>query len=70
MTDHRSEGTVDPPEHNLRRTGGVTSKREARLEDPANPHQPKSSRELRREAERNEAERSEAERREDSATRE
>lgn len=54
MTDHRSEGTVVPPEHNLRRTVGVTSKREAKLEDPSVPHQPKSGRELRREAERDE----------------
>jgi hypothetical protein len=52
MTDHRSEGTVDPPEHNLRRTGGTTSKREAKLEDPSVPHRPKSRRELRREEER------------------
>jgi hypothetical protein len=54
MTDRRSEGTVDPPEHNLRRSGGQTSKREAKLEDPENPHRPKSGRELRREADREE----------------
>ena len=55
MTDHRSEGTVDPPEHNLRRTGGTTSKREAKLEDPGELEQPKSGRELRREEERKES---------------
>jgi hypothetical protein len=54
MTDHRAEGTVDPPEHNLRRTGGTTSKREAKLEDPNLPHQAKSGRELRRAEEREE----------------
>ena len=54
MTDHRSEGTVDPPEHNLRRTGGQTSKREAKLEDPDVLEQPKSGREIRREEEREE----------------
>jgi hypothetical protein len=54
MTDHRAEGTVDPPEHNLRRTDGTTSKREAKLEDPNLPHQAKSGRELRRAEEREE----------------
>jgi hypothetical protein len=52
MTDHRAEGTVDPPEHNLRRAQGTTTKREAKLEDPNLPHQAKSRRELRREEER------------------
>lgn len=56
--DRRREGTVTPPEHNLRRGGGTTSPREAKLEDPDLPHGEKSSRELRREAER--AERSAA----------
>jgi hypothetical protein len=50
--DLRREGTVTPREHNLRRGGGTTSKREAKLEDPNGPHQPKSAREERRAAER------------------
>ena len=50
--DLRREGTVTPPDHNLRRGGGTTSPREAKLEDPNLPHKPKSSREERRAAER------------------
>ena len=56
--DLRREGTVTPREHNLGRGGGTTSPREAKLEDPNLPHQPKSGREQRRAAER--AERQEA----------
>ncbi len=50
--DLRREGTVTPREHNLRRGGGTKSAREAKLEDPNLPHQPKSAREERRAAER------------------
>jgi hypothetical protein len=52
--DLRREGTVTPREHNLRRGGGTKSAREAKLEDPNLPHQPKSAREVRRAAERGE----------------
>jgi hypothetical protein len=50
--DLRREGTVTPREHNLRRGGGTKSPREAKLEDPNLPHQPKSAREERRAADR------------------
>jgi hypothetical protein len=50
--DLRREGTVTPRDHNLRRGGGTTSPREAKLEDPNLPHKPKSAREERRAAER------------------
>lgn len=53
--DLRREGTVTPREHNLRRGGGTTTPREAKLEDPELPHQPKSAREERRAQERREA---------------
>ena len=53
--DQRREGAVTPPEHNLKRGGGMTSPREARLEDPDRPHGEPSGRELRRAAEREEA---------------
>lgn len=50
--DLRRTGTVTPRAHNLKRGGGVTTPREAKLEDPDLPHQPKSAREERRAAER------------------
>lgn len=50
--DLRRTGTVTPRDHNLQRGGGVTTPREAKLEDPELPHQPKSAREERRAAER------------------
>lgn len=50
--DLRREGTVTPPEHNLKRSGGSTSPRQAKLEDPNLPHQAKSAREERRATER------------------
>lgn len=59
--DLRREGTVTPRDHNLRRGGGTTSPEQAKLEDPNRPHQPKSGREMRREAERAEAHGAEAE---------
>jgi hypothetical protein len=50
--DLRREGAVTPPEHNLKRSRGVTSPREAKLQDPNLPHGKQSGRELRRKAER------------------
>lgn len=50
--DLRRTGTVTPRDHNLQRGGGVTTPREAKLEDPELPHKPKSAREERRAAER------------------
>ena len=53
--DARREGTVSPRDHNLKRTAGVKSPREAKLEDPNLPHATPSAREVRR-AKRREAE--------------
>jgi hypothetical protein len=50
--DQWQSGSVTPPEHNLKRSRGVESPREARLADPEAPHQEPSGRELRRAAER------------------
>jgi hypothetical protein len=50
--DQWQRGSVTPPEHNLRRTKGVTSRKEARLSDPKAAHQEPSGRELRRAEER------------------
>lgn len=49
--DLRREGTVTPPEHNLRRKEGGSGKAEA-LVDPDRPHKPPSAREIRRAEER------------------
>ena len=46
--DARRGGTVSPREHNLRRTVGTKSPREAKLEDPNLPHATPSARECRR----------------------
>jgi hypothetical protein len=46
--DQWQRGSVTPPEHNLRRSKGITSRREARLEDPLVSHQEPSGREMRR----------------------
>ena len=53
--DVRREGTVTPPDHNLRRGAGPKNPSEARLEDPNRPHGEPSAREERRAAERAEA---------------
>lgn len=53
--DARREGTVTPREHNLKRSAGVKSPREAKLEDPNLPHSSPSTREVRRAKEREEA---------------
>ena len=50
--DQRREGAVTPPDHNLKRTGGTKSPREAKLEDPNLPHGEPSGRERRRAEER------------------
>lgn len=50
--DARREGAVTPPEHNLARSGGSTTKRERKLEDPNLPHGDPSAREQRRARER------------------
>ena len=50
--DQWQSGSVTPPEHNLKRGGGIESPREARLADPNAPHQEPSGRELKRDAER------------------
>jgi hypothetical protein len=50
--DQWQSGSVTPPEHNLKRSRGTESPREARLADPKAPHQEPSGRELRRKAER------------------
>jgi len=52
--DQRREGAVTPPEHNLKRSAGNTSPREAKLEDPNLPHGEPSGRERRRAEERGE----------------
>jgi hypothetical protein len=46
--DARREGTVTPREHNLKRSAGTKSPREAKLEDPNLPHGEPSKRERRR----------------------
>ena len=52
--DLRREGTVTPPEHNLKRKqGGGTA--EEQLADPNRPHKSPSGREMRRAEERGEA---------------
>jgi hypothetical protein len=50
--DQWQKGSVTPPEHNLKRSRGIESPREARLADPNAPHQKPSRRELKRAAER------------------
>jgi hypothetical protein len=50
--DQWQRGSVTPPEHNLRRKKGVTSRTEERLADPQAPHQDPSGREQRRAEER------------------
>jgi hypothetical protein len=50
--DQWQGGSVTPPEHNLKRSRGTESTREARLADPNAPHQEPSGRELRRAEER------------------
>jgi hypothetical protein len=52
--DQRREGTTTPPEHNLKRSTGSKSRREAKLEDPNLPHGDQSARERRRADERGE----------------
>jgi hypothetical protein len=52
--DARREGAVTPREHNLSRSEGSTTKREAKLEDPNLPHGEPSAREERRAREREE----------------
>ena len=50
--DQRREGATTPPEHNLKRSAGSKSRREAKLEDPNLPHGEPSARERRRAEER------------------
>jgi hypothetical protein len=50
--DQWQSGSVTPPEHNLKRSRGVESPREARLADANAPHQKPSGRELKRAEER------------------
>jgi len=50
--DQRREGATTPPEHNLKRSAGNKSRREAKLEDPNLPHGEPSARERRRAEER------------------
>ena len=50
--DARREGTVTPREHNLKRSAGTKTPREAKLEDPNLPHATPSAREQRRAKER------------------
>jgi hypothetical protein len=50
--DQRREGAATPPEHNLKRSAGSKSQREAKLEDPNRPHREPSGRERRRAEER------------------
>jgi hypothetical protein len=52
--DQRREGATTPPEHNLKRSAGTKSPREAKLEDPNLPHGEPSARERRRAKERGE----------------
>jgi len=50
--DQWQGGSVTPPEHNLKRSRGTESTREARLADPNAPHKEPSGRELKRAAQR------------------
>jgi len=59
--DQWQSGSVTPPDHNLKRSRGIESPREARLADPNAPHKDPSARELRRKAEREAGTKDEAE---------
>ena len=48
--DQWQSGSVTPPDHNLKRSRGIESPREARLADPNAAHQKPSGRELKRAA--------------------